>query len=129
VVQEVAPAADVWPAGHAVQEAAPAVAEKVFAGQYIHVATLVAPVVEEYLPMGQFTQAPPLIYFPAGQAGVVQEVAPAADVWPAGHAVQEAAPAVAEKVFAGHNVHAPPDIEVAPAAHLAHVVLVPPAEV
>jgi hypothetical protein len=56
----------------------------------------------------------PLKYFPAGQ-GVLQKVAPAADTWPAGHAVQEAAPAVAEKVFAGQSVHAPPAIEVLPA--------------
>ncbi len=101
VVQELAPAADVWPAGHAVQDVAPA-AEKLFAGQFIHVAILVAPVAEEYVPAGQFTQAPPLMYFPAGH---LHTLAPAADVWPAGHAVQEAAPAVAEKVFARQFLH------------------------
>jgi hypothetical protein len=111
MLQELAPAADVCPAGHAVQvkpETAPAVAEKVFAGQFIHVAILVAPVAEEYVPAVQFTQAPPLMYFPAGQ---LHTPAPAADVWPPGHAVQEAAPA-AEKVFTGQFVHPKPAIEV-----------------
>ncbi len=83
----------------------------------------------EVLPMGQFTQAPPLLYCPAAQATIVQEVAPTPDVWPGGHGEQNCVPEIEEKVFAGHNVHVPPDIEVEPGPHCVHVLVVPPIEV
>ena len=106
---------------HAEILVAPAVGEYVPAGQFRHVVIAVAPVVGEYVPTGQFTQAPSLIYFPAGQAAMLQELAPAADVWPGGHAVQEAAPSNAEKVFTGQFVHTPPGIEVLPAPQGMHM--------
>ncbi len=97
---------------HAATLVWPVLAEYVPAGQFIHVAILVAPVAEEYVPTGQFTHAPPLKYFPGGQLiGVVQELAPAADVWPAGHGEQEAAPSV-EKVFTEQFLQGPPAVEV-----------------
>ena len=83
----------------------------------------------EVLPMGQFTQAPPLLYCPAAQAAIVQEVAPTPDVWPGGHGEQNCVPEIEEAVFAGHNVHVPPDIEVEPGPHCVHVLVVPPIEV
>jgi hypothetical protein len=106
--------AEYVPAGqfiHAARLVWPVLGEYVPAGQFIHVAILVAPVAEEYVPTGQFTQAPPLMYFPAGQAAMLQELAPAADVWPAGHGEQEAAPSV-EKVFTEQFLQGPPAVEV-----------------
>lgn len=81
-----APAADVKPEAHAVQDVAP---------------------LREYVFAAQDTQTPELRYFPAEHDEETQEVAPADEVCPEGQAVQDVAVPPAEYVLAPQVAHAP----------------------
>ena len=59
-----------------------------------------------------------LEYVPALHTQAAAEVAPAAEVVPAGHETHALAPTVLLKLPAAHDVHAPPSGPVEPALHV-----------